>query len=287
MINKILGKIFRVILYFVDRMAYLEYFKQPFSNYPISNFQTYKNLAKEAEQNTYSIEDVDLLEKENGFSINRNWINSLAFQTQVVIKKSELNYAHGRVLYTVLRNYLTTLNQKNQTVNIIETGTARGFSSICMAKALSDSKFEGSICTLDALPHYEKMFWNCATDHTTGEQNRQSLLSNWSDLTERYIIFIQGYTKHILPKISLSRINFAFLDGAHTYEDVMFEFNNISKRQKNGDMIIFDDYNDKKFPGIVKAVDYIAKEMNYTVKLVRNKVTLRDYAIAKKSIIKN
>ena len=282
MVYKIIEKIFSVTLHFVDRMAYLKYFNQPISNSPLSNLENYYKLAKEAEINTYSIEDVDLLEKENGFSIDKNWLNSLAFQTQIVVKKSELNYAHGRVLYSVLRNYLSNLSKENKTINIVETGTARGFSSICMAKALSDSEFEGSICTLDVLPHFKKMFWNCAADHTKGDQNRHDLLNDWDDLTERYIIFMQGYSKHILSKIGLSRINFAFLDGAHTYKDVMFEFNAISKRQKNGDIIVFDDCNKKHFPGIVKAVNDIEKRMNYSVKLIRNKNTLRDYAIAKK-----
>ena len=151
-----------------------------------------------------------------------------------------------------------------------------------MAKALLDSGFEGSICTIDVLPHYKKMFWNCAADHYKGSQTRHDLLDEWADLSERYIIFIQGFTRHILPKIALPRINFAFLDGAHTYEDVMFEFNTISKHQKKGDIIVFDDYNEKSFPGIVKAVNLIASEMRYDIKLVNNKNTQRDYAIAKK-----
>ena len=62
----------------------------------------------------------------------------------------------------------------------------------------------------------------------------------------------------------------------------MFEFNTISKRQKEGDIVVFDDYNEKNFPGIVKAVNYIASEMRYEIKLVHNKNTYRDYAIAKK-----
>ena len=111
MIYKIIGKIFSITLQFVDRMAYLKYFNQPFYS-PLSNLENYYKLAKEAEINTYSIEDVDLLEKENGFSIDKNWLNSLAFQTQIVVKKSELNYAHGRVLYSVLRNYLSNLSKK-------------------------------------------------------------------------------------------------------------------------------------------------------------------------------
>ena len=228
-VGKIISKLFSIILPFVDQMAYLRYFNQPFTDLPKSNLENYKKLAESAEENTYSLSDVNLLEKESGYSINKSWLNYLAFHTQVVIKKSELNYAHGRVLYAVLRNYLKNFDKDSKTINILETGTARGFSSICMAKALSDSGCEGSICTVDILPHYKKMYWNCAADHTKGEQTRHDLLSNWNDLTERYIIFIQGFTRLVLPKIALTRINFAFLDGAHTYEDVMFEFNTISK----------------------------------------------------------
>ena len=151
-----------------------------------------------------------------------------------------------------------------------------------MAKALSDSECEGSISTIDILPHYKKMYWNCASDHTKGEQTRNDLLSNWNDLSERYIIFIQGFTKRVLPKIALTRINFAFLDGAHTYEDIMFEFNTISKQQKKGDIIVFDDYNENSFPGIVIAVKLIGSEKRYNIKLIHNQKTQRDYAIAKK-----
>ena len=100
-ISKFLSYIFAKLLPFLDRITYLRYFNQPFSNSPKSNKENYYKLFK-AEINTYSLKDVDLLEKECGHSINGNWLNSLALETQIVIKKSELNYAHGReVLYTI------------------------------------------------------------------------------------------------------------------------------------------------------------------------------------------
>lgn len=281
-IQKLISKIFSIFLPFFDRMAYLRYYNQPFTNLAKSNLQVYYNLAVSSEKNTFSIKDVDNLEKETGYSVNRNWLSSLALHTQVVIKKSELNYAHGRVLYSVLRGYIGTLNNDIKKVNILETGTARGFSAVCMAKALADSNIEGSIFTFDVLPHLEKMFWNCAPDHIKGEQSRQSLLNNWLDLVDRYIIFIQGHTRQILPKIALPRINFAFLDGAHTYKDVLFEFNSISKYQKKGDIIVLDDYNENKFPGVVKAVKFISFKKKYDISFVHNKNTQRDYVIAKK-----
>ena len=37
-------------------------------------------------------------------------------------------------------------------LNILETGTARGFSSIVMAKVLTDIKQDGQINTIDIIP---------------------------------------------------------------------------------------------------------------------------------------
>ena len=53
---------------------------------------------------------------------------------------------------------------------------------LCMAKALSDAKFEGSIFTIDVLPHDKKMFWNCAADRIEGKQSRYELITEWKSL---------------------------------------------------------------------------------------------------------
>ena len=75
--------------------------------------------------------------------------------TQVTIKNSDICYAHGRVLYSALCHYIKKLNHS---ISIIETGTSKGFSSLCMAKALSDLKKIGSIHTIDILPINKKFF---------------------------------------------------------------------------------------------------------------------------------
>jgi cephalosporin hydroxylase len=100
-------------------------------------------------------------------------------------------------------------------------------------------------------------------------------------LVNKYIIFHQGYSNIELKKIGLQRINFAFLDGAHTYEDVFFEFDIIKKYQKEGDIIVFDDYNEKLFPGIVKAVDEISDKFGYDKKIIKS-FDDRSYVIAKR-----
>ena len=95
------------------------------------------------------------------------------------------------------------------------------------------------------------------------------------------IIFIQGWTDEILASLGMLRINFAFLDAQHTKEDVLKEFKFVSKRQLNGDIVVFDDVTFDAFPGVCEAIDFIQK--NYDYKIEKIKFTeKRGYAIATK-----
>jgi predicted O-methyltransferase YrrM len=171
------------------------------------------------------------------------------------------------------------LKKKNVArINIIETGTARGFSALCMAKALKDSYQEGLIITFDIIPHHKKMFWNCIDD-LDGQKSRAQILTPWQALIDRYILFHQGYSRLELGKVQFDRVHFAFLDGAHGYNDVMFEFTQIKDKQHSGDIIIYDDYNKNLFPGLVKAVDEICSMHSYK-RVNINTGSEREYVIA-------
>ena len=227
-----------------------------------SNIDTFRELAKRAQEKVYP--QVDKYERKTGFSIDTDWLTKLAFKTQIVIKKSELCYAHGRILYSTLRQYLSDRDiSDRQGLTIIETGTARGFSSVCMAKALSDSDSSGKILTFDLISNEKEMFWN-SVDDLEGQQTRLGLLKPWANLVEKFIVFIEGDSRETLKSCSVSRVNFAFLDGAHTFDDVMFEFFQIKDKQIKGDIIVYDDYSQNLFPGIVKAVDYICDSYDYS-----------------------
>jgi len=149
-----------------------------------------------------------------------------------------------------------------------------------MGKALWDRKVEGKIATIDPLPHNVKLYWNCIDD-LEGEKTRAQLLSNYSDLINRYIWLIEGKSKEVLSKLELSRIHFAFLDGAHDYEDVKFEISYVLPRQKKGDVIFFDDYQESYYPGIVKAVRELGSNGNYQIETLSANEQ-RGYAIAEK-----
>ena len=47
------------------------------------------------------------MKKSKEFNLNKDWLDNLALKTQVVIKNSEINYQHGRILYSELSEYIS------------------------------------------------------------------------------------------------------------------------------------------------------------------------------------
>ena len=252
----------------------------PFGHEPRASKDEYIRLAKEVRKLTYP--EIDKYEQKMGFAIDTEWLHELALHTQVVIKKSPLCYAHGRVLYTALSKYLSERQTTSSTdrLTIWETGTARSFSALCMAKALNDQQCAGTILTFDVLPHNTTMYWNCIDDFDK-PKTRAELLQPWQSLVQNFILFHQGDTRLELPKVKAERIHFAFLDGGHTYEDVIFEFNQIRRHQRPGDIIVYDDYTPDQFPGIVRAVDEICDTYNHQCEVLKAHAS-RGYVVAVK-----
>lgn len=240
--------------------------KNPLTDKPQKTKDFFYELSNKASKKKY--DEVEVFELENQYKLNEDWINDLALSTQVTNKDSEICYAHGRILYSALRNKIYESRLFTE-LFILETGTARGFSSICMAKALDDSNATGKIITIDQLPHNKKIYWNNISDHTRGKITRQELLDKWKNISDKYIIFLTGDSRVLANSLNFNRVHFAFLDGCHTYDDVYFEFNIIKYNQKSGDIIVYDDYTNKIYNGVVKAVDEICNKFNYTKKLIR------------------
>ena len=104
------------ILNLYQKMIIFKKTKKKFSNYTYfknrNNFWIKKLSSKDEYLKLfYQIKDkkydlIDKIEKQNNFSLNKDWLDNLALQTQIVKKDSQLNYQHGRVVYSYLRKYL-------------------------------------------------------------------------------------------------------------------------------------------------------------------------------------
>ena len=272
MIFKILTKLKRVIS-LGDKNPY---YNNPFGESPLATRDEYLSIWENAKNESYPM--IDEYELNMSHKIDSNWFHKLALHTQVVIKSSKICYQHGRILFSTLCNYLENNNVKK--INILDVGTARGFSAIVMASALDKMNVNGEIITIDPLPHHHKMYWNCIDD-LESKKSRSEILSPYNQLINMYINFLEGEFQYAIKYLSFERIHFAFIDAIHKYENVIHEFKYINQFQKLGDIIIFDDYNNKLFPGVVKAVDEICQNYNYTKKVI-NANNQRGYVVATK-----
>jgi cephalosporin hydroxylase len=236
--------------------------------------QHFLDLFEKAKRNQHPA--IAEFEKKLGYAIENQWLDELAFHTQIVIKESELTFQHGRIVYSSLCSRLSGLDD-DEHIQILETGTARGYSAVCMARALTDMGHQGNILTIDILPHNRPMYWNCVDD-LSGPKTRKDLLSSWAELLKS-ITFLQEETLVAITRLGMQRVHFAFLDASHTYEDVMAEFSFVSNLQITGDVIVFDDVTDATFPGVVQAVEEIETRGDYKIDRVTGGEH-RGYAVA-------
>jgi cephalosporin hydroxylase len=235
------------------RSWYRGYDDNPFAIDPARvSRQRYLELAAEARgrRNDELLED---FRARFGRLPDPEWVDELALATQVVLKESKLDWSHGYLLYAALRSYLDAAPPERP-VTIFETGTARGFSAVCMAKALHDAGRAGTIVTIDVLHSERPIYWNCVHD-ADGPATRMTLLEPWADLVEDHVVFVRGDVQIVLEQLGLPHVHFAFLDAEHTYDALRRELAFVTARQRAGDVIVCDDYTPAQFPGVVRAAD--------------------------------
>ena len=268
--------VFNALLARLERRADRQYAVAPVCAAPMATADEYRRLWDDAKGRAYP--PIDELERAFGARIDPAWLHDLALLTQITIKRSELCYQHGRVLYAMVARFIR--DRVHRDLTIVETGTARGFSGLCMAKALDDGNASGKILSCDVIPHDVSIFWNCIKD-TEGPRSRAELLVDYAALLERFMIFHRGDSRRELAHMSVPRIHIAVLDSVHTYEHVLAEFASIRGRQQSGDLLFFDDYTPEAYPGVVRAADEICDGFAYT-KTVVTASPGRCYVIAEK-----
>jgi len=246
------------------------------------NFQIYLQLGEYAKNYDHS-QFLEEIEQYFGFLYKKDEMDYIGIHLQVVDKGqhgSKPMYLHGYVLSSALNKYINDNKENLTDLTILETGTARGFSAIVMAKMLEKYNLNGIIHTTDLIPHDTPQFENCLKAALLQRHiSRVECIQEWSNISEKYIQFHSGDSTQILNNLNLNRIHFAFLDGAHYYENVKHELEYVCNRQLSGDVIVCDDYTLTQFPGICKAIDeFLGKDLyNYKVFYGNDGRKLRGY----------
>jgi len=167
-------------------------------------------------------------------------------------KRSEnaiVNFERGMLLYALIA--------KLQPKNVLEIGTAEGYSTLCMAWAMSDYKINGKIFTVDPKSHDQKIKRQIKINEM--EEINLSTKQLWekfgSDEWIKKIEVISGYSGEILNEKQFPEIEFCYIDGSHVYESVKHDFFAVLKLVSKKFCILFDDYVPNRNDGVTKVVD--------------------------------
>lgn len=163
-----------------------------------------------------------------------------------------INFERGMLLYALIAKF--------QPKSVLEIGTAEGYSTLCMAWAMSDYKINGKIFTIDPKPHNQvierkirikkndkplKMFLS------TKDLWEKFALPEWIEKIE----VVTGYSREVLRTKYFPKIEFCYIDGSHVYEDVKRDFFGILKLVSEKFRILFDDYVPNRDDGVTKIID--------------------------------
>lgn len=122
--------------------------------------------------------------------------------------------------------YLYNLIKSNENIStVINIGTARGFSAVCAAKALSEAGRNGVVHTIDVVPSDEPHDWGANSESDPVLDMDQDI--SMRDFVERFhspdndtkIKFYTGRSSEILADINVTP-DLVFHDGKHTYDVV-------------------------------------------------------------------
>jgi hypothetical protein len=259
--KKMRSKIFanHIVYRYVCNSFFNKWKTNPLIKHPLETIRSYYNLQKEM-TDLFDIEfnkfegklDRDILQ----------FIREVGLKYQASLKSGSVN----SLLYMaetlfVLHQWMQD-NPDVERINILETGTGKGFSALCFAKVFQLSRRAGQVTTLDLLPHNIPILWNLIDDHLEGPRSRADLLKPYRYLLDNHITFVQVDSMVEINRVALSRIHFGFIDGLHTGKAVKHEVSYVSLFQLPGDIIVIDDVCDE-FPDIFAVISEICDELGY------------------------
>jgi hypothetical protein len=217
---------------------------------------------------TYPV--VDAFERRMGYAIDPIKLTSAARVLACPVKANPPNWQHGRVLYAAVREYLHRVRPQEPGY-LLDIGTAKGFSALCLYWAMWDGDYVGGVHSLDVIDPESRESRNTIAE-LDDPKSLYEVLEPWPEYQQ--IHFHKATGQQWLVAYSF-RPNVAFVDGRHKYEVVSWEAALLAERQQSGDMAIFDD---AQIAGVAKALkEQKAYELEY-LEILPN----RRYAIGRR-----
>ena len=95
-----------------------------------------------------------------------------------------------------------------------------------------------------------------------------------NDLLKKFkdnVHLIKGNSNELLKKIEVSKVDYVFLDGGHSYDTVINDLINCKVVVENNGVILCDDYDLSYAPGVKKAIDEFVDREQYDIKILFNR----------------
>jgi predicted O-methyltransferase YrrM len=194
----------------------------------------YARIFEEERQQVYPV--VSAFEEACGHAVDRTKLESAARVLACPLKTNPPNWMHGRVLYAAARQYFDAINPP-EPVSILDIGTAKGFSALCLEWARIDSRILGRVTSVDVLDPNGTQPRNTIAELAAPVTLHQ-ILEPWPEadaIDFRQSTGVENLRQHT------GRLHFAFVDGKHSGQVVSTEAELLAKRQEPGDVVIFDD----------------------------------------------
>ena len=172
---------------------------------------------------------------------------------QLNFAKQIPNYERGILLYSLIAKY--------KPKNVLEIGTAEGYSTLCMAWAMTDYNINGKIFTIDPkpfdVPVERNVTWEDNPKHDTVMLSRRELWNKFADNEWiKKIEVLTGFSGEVLQKnTKLPKMDMGFIDGSHVYEAVLHDFYAFLEVASENFHLLFDDYVPNENDGVTKAID--------------------------------
>jgi len=154
---------------------------------------------------------------------------------------SDIGIAHAEALYeTILRT---------RSSNVLEVGMAFGVSSLAILTALRDLGQNGKLLSIDPV---QTPYWKgCGLASITR-----------AGLKDRHEMH-EDYDYNVLPKLLTSglKIDFAYIDGWHTFDYTLLDWWYVDKMLNAGGIVAF---NDCAWPAVDKAIQFVLTHRKYS-----------------------
>lgn len=211
---------------------------------------TYQRIFDEERQQSYPV--IDALEARLGYAMDRERLEGLACVLSCPFKAAKPNWQHGRVIFAVTREYTARTAASVDAFNLLDIGTAKGFSAMCLSAGVVNWA-PAWVTSVDVMPPHERVRRNTVAE-VDGLKTLDEILAPWPEAKQ--IAFIQSTGIDWLAKHP-ERIHVAFVDGKHSGEVVRKEGGMLADRQERGDVVIFDDVH---IPEVGQAVESLKRQ---------------------------